>query len=737
MSDTQQSLGLRAFLTPREAWAFGLGTSIGWGSLVVTSNTYLAKAGPLGSVLGLIAGACVMLIVSRNYHYLILCHPDAGGAFAYARDTFGADRGFLLAWFLALTYMAMFWANATSLPLFAHYFLGGLFRVGRMYSLAGYDVYLGEALLSVAAILLAALICTRAPRAASKLMVLMAVLLTAAITLAFVLCFVHRERPIEPLFQQNGKIALRQIVRIAVISPWAFIGFESISHGAEEFNFRRSRSFRILCAAVLTATVLYCFVILLSVTAFPARYDSWIAYIADLGNLEGLDALPPFYAANYYLGSAGVLLLMAALLCLILTSLIGNLFALSRLLYAAARDELLPPRFVQLNGEGVPAAAVWLVALLSCLVPFAGRTAIGWIVDVTTLCATLIYGFVSAAAIKEARFRRDRLEQCTGAVGLFVMACYAIYLLVPALFGVRDLDSESYFIFITWSVLGVLYFRRIIKRDTHNRYGNALIVWIVFLSLILFVSLVWMNQAGTRATTEGLHNIQLFYERSGSGVDGSEFINKQLQQILRADDLSVLLVLGMFGLSLTVMLRNYSTMMHRANASEAALGEARNRVNTDPLTGVKSKHAYLEMEESLNRRIQSGAVSSFAVVLCDVNGLKHINDTQGHKAGDRHICQACRIICEHFKHSPVFRIGGDEFVALLEGSDYEERAAILGRFDSEIEANIAAGGVVVSAGSAEFAAGQDESYREVFERADRQMYQRKKQLKALGAITRD
>ena len=59
----------QAGLSPVGAWAFAVGTSIGWGSMVVTSNTYLAQAGPLGSVLGMVLGAAVMLIVSRNYSY--------------------------------------------------------------------------------------------------------------------------------------------------------------------------------------------------------------------------------------------------------------------------------------------------------------------------------------------------------------------------------------------------------------------------------------------------------------------------------------------------------------------------------------------------------------------------------------------------------------------------------------------------------------------------------------------
>ena len=137
-------------LSPLAAWAFSIGTSIGWGSLVVTSNTYLAQAGPWGSAIGTVAGGLIMLIISANYAYLMNMRPNAGGAYSYASEALGYDFGFLTAWFLSLTYLAVLWANATSIPLFARYFIGDTFKFGYLYTLFGYDVYLGEALLSIA-----------------------------------------------------------------------------------------------------------------------------------------------------------------------------------------------------------------------------------------------------------------------------------------------------------------------------------------------------------------------------------------------------------------------------------------------------------------------------------------------------------------------------------------------------------------------------------------------------------
>lgn len=152
--------GLDRYITPLGIWAISIGTAVGWGSFVVTGNAYLSKAGPLGSTLGLLIGALVMFVVARNYHYMMAVHPDAGGAYTYTKAAFGFDYGFLTAWFLALTYVAIFWANVTSLPIFAGYLFGDVFRFGFHYSIFGYQVYLGEILLSMAAIVLTMIFCT-------------------------------------------------------------------------------------------------------------------------------------------------------------------------------------------------------------------------------------------------------------------------------------------------------------------------------------------------------------------------------------------------------------------------------------------------------------------------------------------------------------------------------------------------------------------------------------------------
>ncbi|MBQ6331438.1 MAG: amino acid permease [Clostridia bacterium] len=715
-------------------WAFAVGTSIGWGSLVITNNTYLAQAGPLGSVLGMIIGAVIMLIISRNFAYLMNAYPEAGGAYTYSKEVFGYDHGFLTAWFLTLTYLAMLWANATSLPLFARYFLGDTFAFGKLYTVFGYDVYIGEALLSIAGILLFAFLCARFKKIIAHCMIGMVIIFMLGILVCVVSGLLKKDVAMTPAFASGGS-ELLQIAKIACISPWAFIGFESALHGVEEFSFKRTRIFRILVVTVLTVTILYIAIFLLSVTAYPPEYASWSEYIKDLPNQKGIEALPAFYAARHYLGSFGVTALMISLLALVFTSLIGTITALSRLFYALGKDGILPGSFHSVNRHDAPGKAVLLIAALSVFVPFLGRTAVGWIVDVTMLGAVLVYGFVSASALKLAKNCGDRKETVTGAIGLVICVGFAAYLLFLNLFTEGSMETESFFLFIAWAMLGFLYFRFILKRDLEKRFGKSVIVWIALLSLVVFVSLVWMSRSIMEAATKGLTNIETYYTTEGSMLEAA-VVAAQTSMIRSVCARSIVVVVLVFALSFMIMVNNYNLMSKRATRSEMQLGRVRSLAFTDPLTGVKSKLAYSEKERELNEKIKSGELAPFALTICDVNGLKQVNDTLGHKAGDAYLKSAAHTICELFDHSPVYRIGGDEFLVLLLGQDYENRASIMQVLHEKSVASIGTAEPVISAGMSVYSPGEAADMHAIFEQADANMYKEKQMLRQMGAVMR-
>ena len=160
------------------------------------------------------------------------------------------------------------------------------------------------------------------------------------------------------------------------------------------------------------------------------------------------------------------------------------------------------------------------------------------------------------------------------------------------------------------------------------------------------------------------------------------------------------------------------------------LSAARKMATIDSLTGVKNKNAYVQWEEEINKGITEGTQKPFAVVVCDINNLKAVNDLYGHKEGDVCIRNACLKICRVFSHSPVFRIGGDEFVVILLGEDYSQREKLMEQIN-ELPADRSKIriGETVAADMAGYDPHRHYSLSSVFEEADKTMYERKKRMK--------
>ena len=159
------------------------------------------------------------------------------------------------------------------------------------------------------------------------------------------------------------------------------------------------------------------------------------------------------------------------------------------------------------------------------------------------------------------------------------------------------------------------------------------------------------------------------------------------------------------------------------------LEEARVRISTDPLTGVYSKHAYVDVEEKIENEISSGNIKEFAAVIFDVNDLKVTNDTQGHGTGDKLLCEAAALIGECYPNIPVYRVGGDEFVVFLLGDHYQHRDEYLSSFNARLDRNLKEGAVLVAAGMSLFLPDRDTTVMQVYTRADQQMYTRKQRIK--------
>ncbi|MBP5543340.1 MAG: amino acid permease [Kiritimatiellae bacterium] len=493
---------LAAHISPLAAWALAFGCAVGWGSFVMPGTTFLPQAGPLGTVLGVLIGGVVMAVIAWNYHAMMNRRPGLGGAYTYAKEAFGIDHGFLCAWFLVLAYVAIVWANATALAIVARYTLGGdVFTFGFKYTIAGYDVCMGDIVISGIAICIAAAICCRR-RLAGGVQSIFAVGYALGIVLCFVaVCFKHKGgvAAMAPAYSPNGPSHIWQILRIVALSPWLFVGFEGISHASGEFKFPLRRSFGVMLAAIVTSVIAYSLLAVLPTLLPIDAANGWAAQLSQVEEKSGALVISTFATIHRALGPAGVAMIGVTMFGAIFTDLVGNIFAASRLLAAMAHDDILPSFYGRMNRDGSPRNAIVAIAAVSVLIPFLGRTAIGFIVDVSTVGAAIAYAYTSAATWRLAG--ADKRAKITGGLGLALSFAVLALFIVPNYASGAMMATESYLILVLWCIIGFLFFRSVFRRDGQNRFGQSTVVWIAILIIIAVMSLMWMRQT-TSDTTE-------------------------------------------------------------------------------------------------------------------------------------------------------------------------------------------------------------------------------------------
>ncbi len=253
-----------------------------------------------------------------------------------------------------------------------------------------------------------------------------------------------------------------------------------------------------------------------------------------------------------------------------------------------------------------------------------------------------------------------------------------------------------------------------------------------------FFTAAW-NNAGRLVHSEDRERIRLFLDRDNliSQLEGRRQLTEDYRMVIDAENTQYTRMSVTYSSDhshFIICVENREEDVRREKEHLAALSLANEMARRDELTHTKNKTAYHEMEGQLQKQIDEGG-EPFGIVICDINGLKTINDTEGHKAGDDYIKASCMLICRTFHHSPVFRIGGDEFVVVLRGQDFENRTSLLARMRRQVEENVRIGeGPVVASGLAEYQPVADRSVEDVFNRADSQMYSDKTRLKELKLL---
>ncbi len=159
--------------------------------------------------------------------------------------------------------------------------------------------------------------------------------------------------------------------------------------------------------------------------------------------------------------------------------------------------------------------------------------------------------------------------------------------------------------------------------------------------------------------------------------------------------------------------------------------------NQDPLTGVSSRICFERKVLEIDKLIKENSSNiHFAIAEFDLNNLKYINDGFGHDCGDEYIKRCCRFVCNYFKHSQIFRIGGDEFVVFVQEQDLFNMDSIITELRNfsieEAQKNVDfSSRTSYAIGYSFFDSLKDKNIANVLKRADIDMYQNKKEVKSI------
>jgi len=468
---------LRRQLSPLHVWAIAFGCVIGWGSFINPGKKFLPNSGVAGTAIAMILGALVMIIIAFSYAYMVPKYPTAGGEFSFAKNCFGKKMAFICGWFLVVAYLTNVPMNSTAIGLIVDGLDGAsdFLKFGFHYSIAGFEIYAGEMLLSMLILILFGWLNIIGVKKAGIVQTILSSLLVTCVFVLFVSALFSAKAKninMQPIwgFDKAAAIAAGAttaeigsyahtgpsgiagaILATFAIAPWAYVGFDAIPQAAEEFNF----SFRKVSFIMIVAIAFGCFVYVSNNTVAAAALENWPDRV-----IAGEWVL--LVAAEELLGGFGKVLIGIGVSCAVLSGIMGFYLASSRLMYSMSREGYLPKWFGKVDETyGTPRNAILFCIIISLSGPILGREALGWFVDMSAIGASIGYFFTCASTLITARKSGDgtaflKTMAWTGVI--FSLAFMVLQLIpIPGLSGVH-FGKESYLMLVVWVVIGLVFY---------------------------------------------------------------------------------------------------------------------------------------------------------------------------------------------------------------------------------------------------------------------------------------
>lgn len=423
-----------------------LGAIIGWGSFMLPGTKFLKESGVINTFLGLFLGVICIIIIEKNYLIMMQTHDEEGGEFSFTYNNLGKKHGFIVGWFLTLAYFTMIPLNATAFPLVIKKIFGGILEFGYLYNVAGYNIYLGEILTSSIIIIAFAALNLNGIKKTSKVQNL---IIFSLISMTFIVLvgMIIKGNRIDFINTYINKYSfdLSQIIKVFAITPFAFIGFDSIPQLSKELNFSKKKASRVAVISLVMGALIYNVLNIITALAYSPEQASSLEWAAGSAVLSTL-------------GKGAFFLLIIALTAAVWSGINGFMICSSKLLGSIANYKMLPSKMGKVNKNGVFSNAIIFITIVSLIAPWFGRQAIIWIVDMSSLGASVAYFYVSFIVLKESKNTKDKI---LAGIGVVISIIFMLLLILPI--SPAALSKESLIALIIWCIIGFIAYYKIQK----------------------------------------------------------------------------------------------------------------------------------------------------------------------------------------------------------------------------------------------------------------------------------
>ena len=436
----------------RDVLALAFGAMIGFGWIVLTGG-FLDEAGTFGAVLGFLIGGVVIGMIGLTYAELVAAIPSAGGEHHYVLRAIGSRAAFVTSWALVLGYLSVVAFEAVALPQTMLYLFPDMLTL-RLWSVAGYDVYLSWAAVGIVAAALMTWVNYRGIRPAAVFQTVAVLFLVAVGLVLLTGSFLGGEAEnMTPLFAGGAA----GVIGVLVATPFLYVGFDVIPQSAEEIDLPPRKIGQLLLVSIVMAVVWYSLIMLTVGSSMPA------SRLAD-SDLAAADGMADLWSSQ----TMGTLLVLGGIAG-ILTSWNGFLIGASRLTYAMARSGMLPAWFARVHPcFRTPGNAVLFIGGLSMLAPLFGQQMLVWLVDAGGFSLVVSYGMVALSFVVLRR-REPAMERpfrtpggsTTGVVAVVLAAGLGV-LYLPGMPAALIWPYE-WAILIGWALVGAIFILRVPK----------------------------------------------------------------------------------------------------------------------------------------------------------------------------------------------------------------------------------------------------------------------------------